>query len=99
MSTAEAGTLAVEVAYALPDAQAVVALAVAPGTTARECARRSGLAGRFPGLDVEHVPLGIWGRRVEDGHRVRAGDRVELYRPLPLDPRAARRARLRPGGA
>jgi len=37
------------------------------------------------------LPLGIFGRRVEGAQPLRAGDRVEIYRPLKFDPREARR--------
>lgn len=42
---------------------------------------------------------GVWGRRVEPGHCLRDGDRVELYRPLLVDPKVARRERFARQGA
>jgi hypothetical protein len=84
----------VEVAYALPDRQNVVRLRVAAGTTARAAVLASGLDTFFPGLDLGAGPIGIYGERVRDEHVLKAGDRVELYRPLPVDPREARRARV-----
>ena len=97
MDQAAGRSLAIEVACALPARQAVVALAVAPGTTAREAVRASGIAVRFPEVDVAACKLGIWGEPVADGRRVRDGDRVEVYRPLAIDPRAARRERAAVG--
>ncbi len=91
-------TLAIEVACALPQRQAVVAMTVAPGTTAREAVRASGIAVRFPEIDVAQCVLGVWGEAIDDGYRVADGDRVEVYRPLALDPRAARRERAALGG-
>lgn len=85
--------LAVEVACALPARQAVVAVTVSPGTTAREAVRISGIAVRFPEIDVDHCQLGVWGDVVDDGHRIADGDRVEIYRQLAIDPRDARRER------
>ncbi len=41
---------------------------------------------------------GIWGKKVSWGHRVKAGDRVELYRPLQVDPKVARRQRFKRQG-
>lgn len=84
----------VEVAYALPDRQQVLRLRVPAGSTAREAVLRSGLENLFPGLDVSAGPIGIYGERVRDERVLQAGDRVELYRPLPVDPREARRARV-----
>lgn len=90
--------LAIEVACALPSRQAVVALTVAPGTTAREAVRASGIGVRFPEIDVANCALGVWGETVADAHRVADGDRVEVYRPLRIDPREARRRRAAAGG-
>ncbi|WP_302140278.1 RnfH family protein [Halomonas alkalicola] len=90
--------IAVEVAFALPGHQAVVALSVPLGTTASEAVVLADLPGRFPELPAEtfeQPDLGIFGRRLREpaSHRLRAGDRVELYRPLTIDPKQARLAR------
>jgi putative ubiquitin-RnfH superfamily antitoxin RatB of RatAB toxin-antitoxin module len=84
-------TVSIEVAYARPDVQRIVVVDVAPGTAAREVLRLSGLTGEFPEIDAEHCPLGIFGGVVEDEYGVKAGDRIEVYRPLERDPRDARR--------
>jgi putative ubiquitin-RnfH superfamily antitoxin RatB of RatAB toxin-antitoxin module len=44
-------------------------------------------------IDWDSAPTGIWGREAPRSRIVRAGDRVEIYRRLPRDPRQARRAR------
>jgi len=41
---------------------------------------------------------GIWGHKVTWGHRVHDGDRIELYRPLKVDPKVARRQRFKRQG-
>ncbi|MFW5970035.1 MAG: RnfH family protein, partial [Halofilum sp. (in: g-proteobacteria)] len=72
----------VEVAYARPDRQRLVTLDLPAGATARDAARASGLVDEFPEIDPERAPLGVFGRACA-GHTVlRAGDRVEIYRPL-----------------
>ena len=86
-------TIRVEVACALPARQSVETLDVPVGCTAREAVRRSGIAAAFPELDVEQRALGIFSRAVDDDHVLVAGDRVEIYRPLLLDPKQARRQR------
>ena len=91
----------VEVAYALPDDQAVIRIDVPPGTTVDEAIRLSGITERFPGLDPDAADVGIFGKVVTDRGRVlEAGERVEIYRPLRIDPKAARAARAsrRKGG-
>jgi len=81
----------VEIVYALPERQRVVSLPLRDGMTALEAVEASGLLAEFPGLEGTTLPLGIHGRRVEGWQPLRAGDRVEIYRPLGFDPRAARR--------
>lgn len=83
----------VEVAYATPKAQQIVELQVAPECTAREAAMASALDAQFKGLDLAAVALGIWGKKASGDQPLTEGDRVELYRPLQIDPKEARRAR------
>jgi putative ubiquitin-RnfH superfamily antitoxin RatB of RatAB toxin-antitoxin module len=85
----------IEVVYARPDQQRVVGLPLTDGLTALAAVRASGLLEEFPELDAGSLTLGIWGRPVPPGQGLRAGDRVEVYRPLGLDPREARRAAAR----
>jgi putative ubiquitin-RnfH superfamily antitoxin RatB of RatAB toxin-antitoxin module len=83
----------VEVAYALPDRQRVVRLELpAGGLTAAEALQRSGLVQEFPEIGPA-PPLGVFGAACRPTRPLRAGDRLEIYRPLRNDPRAARRAR------
>jgi len=86
-----ADEVTIEVACAFPERQVLRRLAVPAGTSAREAVRAAGIAAEFPGLDVEHAPLGVFGRPVPDDHPVAAGERVEVYRLLHMDPREARR--------
>ena len=85
--------ITVEVAYALPERQAIVELQVEEGTTALDAARRSGITDRFEGIDLDNDKLGIFGKAVAPSQVLRAGDRVEIYRPLIADPKEVRKAR------
>ncbi|GAB5413142.1 MAG: RnfH family protein [Congregibacter sp.] len=86
--------ITVEVAYGTPEHQAIVALRVPPGTTALDAAMRSKIAEQFPGLVIEAgMRMGIFGQVVSDQQVLKAGDRVEIYRPLIADPKAVRKAR------
>ena len=90
----ESELIPVEVAYALPERQLIVALEVTPGTTALEAAQQSGIEQEFPGLVVDAgTNLGIFGQAVPLQQALNPGDRVEIYRPLKADPKAARKAR------
>ncbi|RDB42590.1 RnfH family protein [Halomonas sp. DQ26W] len=92
------GCLHVEVAFALPDRQRIVALTVAEGTTVRQAVVQAELARLFPEVTPEtfgRADLGIFGKPVRDpdAQALREGDRVEVYRPLVIDPKAARAER------
>lgn len=91
MTTAD--DIKVEVAYALPDKQAIVAVIVPVGTTALEASRLSGIAGKFDDIDLDDARLGIFGKLVGPGQVLEEGDRVEIYRPLIADPKEVRKAR------
>lgn len=87
------GLLAIEVAYAGAGAPGLVALTVVPGTTLREAIARSGLLQRHPEIDLSRCGVGVFGRARGLDEPVAAGDRVEIYRPLPQDPKERRRRR------
>ncbi len=87
------GTLHVEVVFALPDRQELIALEIEEGATVGDVIERSQIAQRFPEHDLAAAPVGIWGRIVARDEHVGDGDRVEIYRPLHKDPRTARRER------
>ncbi|MEM8563748.1 MAG: RnfH family protein [Pseudomonadota bacterium] len=91
--TTESSAITVEVAFALPHKQRILSLSVAAGTTALEAARQSGIDQLFSDIDLEHAKFGIFGSAVAAGHVLRAGDRVEIYRPLIADPKEVRKAR------
>ncbi|NQX87786.1 MAG: RnfH family protein [Halioglobus sp.] len=86
-------TITVEVAYALPDKQAIIELVVAVGTTVAEAARQSGIVSKFEGIDLDSAKYGIFGHVVASTQVLREGQRVEIYRPLIADPKAVRKAR------
>jgi putative ubiquitin-RnfH superfamily antitoxin RatB of RatAB toxin-antitoxin module len=49
--------------------------------------------------DDEHYTLGIWGKKTTLNHVLQDLDRLELYRPLKVDPKVARRQRFQKQGA
>lgn len=82
----------VEVAYVDARHQFLSAFELAAGATVGEAIAASGLA-EATGVDVDAHDAGIWSKRVARDHVLRDGDRVEVYRPLVIDPKEARRAR------
>jgi len=89
------GWIDVEVAYALPERQWLIALRVPEGTPARTAVEQSGLLDDIPELDIDGSGLGIFAEPVSPDAALAQGDRVEVYRPLQVDPKAQRRNRAR----
>lgn len=86
--------LEIEVVYGLPDKQVLKKLNVQNGCTAREAVCQSGLDAIFSELDLRTALLGIFGKSVKDETLLRDKDRIEIYRPLLIDPKEARRKRV-----
>jgi putative ubiquitin-RnfH superfamily antitoxin RatB of RatAB toxin-antitoxin module len=72
---------------------------LAAGATVLQALRASALGGLLPEADFARLPLGVWGRKVTLEAMLRERDRVEVYRPLEVDPKLARRERFRKQGA
>lgn len=83
--------LSIEVVFALPDRQELVTVTVDDGATVEDAIACSSLAAAFPDWNLANCAVGIWGRPVERNRKLQSGDRVEIYRPLKIDPREARR--------
>jgi len=89
-------SLRIEVVWAQREHQTLIALAVPPGTTAGAAVEQSGIRARHPEIPA-HAPLGIHGRVVVASCALADGDRIEIYRPLPADPKETRRRLARQG--
>ncbi|MGB0224176.1 Persistence and stress-resistance antitoxin PasI [Marinobacterium sp. xm-a-121] len=85
----------VEVAYALPTEQKIIALQVEEGTTAYDAVVRSRIAELYKQIDINSDTMGIFSRAIKDpkAEVLRDGDRVEIYRPLIADPKEVRARR------
>jgi putative ubiquitin-RnfH superfamily antitoxin RatB of RatAB toxin-antitoxin module len=83
----------VEVVYALARGEDCVTVSLSAGATASDALAASGLVARHP--EIEKCQLGIYGKVVPRTARLSEGDRVEIYRPLEIDPKEARRRRAR----
>lgn len=88
----------VEVTYALPDRQWLLQLEVPQGTRLLEAVQRSGISEQVPGLVLTQLRFGVFGRVMPAEHVLADGERVELYRPLTINPKAARRKRAAQAG-
>lgn len=86
-------TIRVEVAYARPDIQTLLEIRVRPDSTIATAITTSGILDRHPEIILTDENVGIFGKPASLRHPVKEGDRIEIYRPLLMDPLAARRAR------
>jgi uncharacterized protein len=87
------GRLTVAVVYALLEHQVVARVQLSAGATVADALAAVAARPPFDALDLSVMPVGIFGDRCDRDRPLADGDRVELYRPLHLDPREARRLR------
>ena len=100
MDTKQSNEFQVEVVYASPTKQRLVTLTVEQGTTAVEAVRLSNIVKDFPEIEIDNLDLGIFSQPLDGKWRplpheysVQNLDRIEIYRPLTIDPMQARLAR------
>jgi len=87
----------VEVAYATPEKQLILSVPFQEGMTAQQAIETSGMVQRFTDIDMAVNDVGIFSKPCKLDTELRAGDRVEIYRPLIADPKEVRRKRAEAG--
>ena len=83
----------VEVVYAEPARQDLRRVSIPEGATVADAIEASGLEQDWPTLEIDPKAVGVFGRKAPMSQTLKAGDRVEIYRPLLADPKEVRRAR------
>ena len=76
-----------------------IAIDMPEGATAAQAVAVSGLLQALPADEIDALGLAIWGKRVTPQYALRDGDRLEIVRPLTVDPKVARRERFAKQGA
>lgn len=94
---ADADSMPVEVAYALPERQLILKLDVAPDATLEQAIHASGMLEKFPEIDLGSNKVGVFGKLAKLDDKLHPGDRVEIYRPLIADPKEVRKKRAAQG--
>jgi hypothetical protein len=92
-----AESIQIEVAYAKPERQDVIRLQLPAGSTIAQAIEASGLAQRYPEIDLAKTKVGIFGKLSRMDTALRERDRVEIYRPLIADPKEVRKQRAAEG--
>ena len=83
----------IEIAYMSPNHQILIALNVPNNTTIEEAILLSDLLQQSPEVDLQKNAVGIFSHKVNLQQQIQAGDRIEIYRDLKIDPKVARRLR------
>jgi|TARA_B110000037_G_scaffold190120_1_gene222751 putative ubiquitin-RnfH superfamily antitoxin RatB of RatAB toxin-antitoxin module len=83
----------VEVAYALPEEQVIISIEVPKKINIKQAIEKSGIQKKFPEIDLSKNKVGIFGKQTTLDHLLSDRDRIEIYRPLILDPKEMRRKR------
>lgn len=97
MTTITPTKFIVEVVYALPDEQTLLAFEVNEGITAKEVINQSGILQQYPEIDLSIQRIGLFSKIIKLDHPVREKDRIEIYRPLIADPKEVRKKRAAEG--
>jgi uncharacterized protein len=85
----------VEVVYASNDKQSLLTVSVLPNATIEDAIIASGILKTFPEIDLPSARVGVFSEKATLQTRLKPGDRVEIYRPLIIDPKEARRTRAK----
>ena len=83
----------VEIAYALPEEQVIISIKVPTIFNVQQAIEKSGIQKKFPSIDLSKNKVGIFGKKITLDHLLKDRDRIEIYRPLILDPKEMRRMR------
>ena len=83
----------VEVAYAMPEEQFIISIKAPTKFNVKQAIEKSGIQIKFPSIDLSKNKVGIFGKKTTLDHVLKNRDRIEIYRPLILDPKEMRRKR------
>ena len=97
MADKAAENMQVEVVYALPGETTVIPVVVDAGSSIADAIHASGIEQLFPEIDLDSNKVGVFSRIKSQGDKLCDGDRIEIYRSLTADPKAARRQRAAHG--
>jgi putative ubiquitin-RnfH superfamily antitoxin RatB of RatAB toxin-antitoxin module len=86
--------LSIEVCYAAADAQTLIAVDLPEGATLQQALEASGILQRCPAIDLNTQKVGVFGKLKPLDAVLADHDRVEIYRPLLVDPKLSRQRRV-----
>ena len=87
--------LTIDVCYPLPDGKSVLStLVLEDGATVRAAIDASGILAQHPEIDLSVQKVGVFGKVRTLDAALADHDRVEIYRPLLVDPKVSRQRRV-----
>ncbi|MFM0627615.1 RnfH family protein [Paraburkholderia xenovorans] len=86
--------LSIEVCYAAAGEQALIGVELPAGATLQQALDASGILRRFPQIDLGAQKVGVFGKLKPLDTVLADHDRVEIYRPLLVDPKVSRQRRV-----
>jgi len=99
MKESNSAQIMVELVYALPEEQTLLAFEIDEGATAEDVIKKSGILEQYPELDLTKNKIGLFSKLIKLDHLMREKDRIEIYRPLIADPKEIRKKRAAEGKA
>lgn len=87
----------VEVSYASTREQLIISIKVPEDINVKQAIEKSGIQKKFPEIDLGKNNVGIFGKQTTLGHSLKNKDRIEIYRPLIIDPKELRRKKAAEG--
>ena len=90
-------TIRVEVAYAQPERQVIIPVDLPEGATLEQAIVQARIQEQFPDIQLQTAKVGVFGKLSKLSAIARAGDRIEIYRPLLADPKEVRKKRAAEG--
>jgi len=93
-------SLRITVVYAATPRSAVeLQIELPVGATLQAALESAAVRAAFASANLSPGRVGVWGRKASAQQLLRDGDRIEIYRPLLVDPKVARRERFATQGA
>ena len=88
-----AATVSAVVVYAKPRRAHLFEVRLPAGSSVRQAIQLCGILSCVPELAGQELDVGVFGQSCRLDDTVRDGDRIEIHRPLTVDPKEARRQR------
>ncbi len=85
--------ISVVVCYAKPNHQDLISVKLPPSSSVLTAIQQSGILEKYKEINLERNKVGIFGQLVKLDQTLHDNDRIEIYRPLQVDPMEARRHR------